>query len=159
MREQLPYRPNVAIIAFRNEEFLVINRFCDAQGAWKFPQGGIDNGEDVVSAAVREFSEELGSSALEVLGVSKHTNKYEWPDAQIEREYKKQGVRWRGQKQRFVVARFSGEENELEVEEEEVRAYKWVSRADVLRFDGDAEHALFKHYNHTIASVLDEFNL
>lgn len=159
MREKLPYRPNVCIIAFRDDQFLLVNRVCDEPGEWKFPQGGVDNGEDVISAAQREFLEELGTNTISVVGVSKHTNKYEWPDEQIARYYEKHGNRWRGQKQRFVIARFTGSEDDFTLEKDELRAHKWVSRKEVQAFDEDTEHKHFAHYNHAIRSVLEEFNL
>jgi putative (di)nucleoside polyphosphate hydrolase len=159
MREGLPYRPNTAIIAFRENKFLLINRYCDPEGAWKFPQGGIDNGEDVLAAALREFQEELGTNNLNILGVSKHTNKYEWPNEQISRHEQKSGKRFRGQHQRFVIARYTGDEEELAPADDEVRQHKWVSKKDVLNYNEDEEHLLFNNYNGIIKKILEEFNL
>lgn len=160
MRETLPYRPNVSIITHRDEEFLIINRYCDEEDEWKFPQGGVDESdEDLVAAGIREFAEELGTDKIDIVGISAHENRYEWPDEQIVEEYDEHGNQWRGQHQRFLVAQFTGAEKDLALCEEEVRAHRWVTREDVLRYNDKDDHRHFSHYNGVIQDILEEFDL
>ena len=60
----LPYRPCVGIMLVnRQGQVFVGQRRDNAQAAWQMPQGGIDKGEDVAAAALRELWEETGISA------------------------------------------------------------------------------------------------
>lgn len=158
MREKLPYRPNVSIICFADDEFLVINRIRDQTGAWKFPQGGIEQGEDVIRAAKREFAEEIGDHDIRVIGVSKITNTYEWSDEQIIEE-RKQGKHFRGQKQQFVIAKFNGDKKEIDVCKDEVSEHKWITREQVHEYSKREQHQHFSHYNQKILDVLLEFDI
>ncbi len=158
MRETLPYRPNVSIIAFKEDQFLVVNRVQDKPDTWKFPQGGIDNGEDAISAGLREFSEELGTSNLEIVGLSKHENRYEWPDEQIHKHNQKYDKQWRGQKQRFVIARYVGSDEDFKPDPDEISSYAWVSREQVLTSNKKREH-LFEQYDGLIQDIFYEFEL
>ena len=108
----LPFRPNVSIIAFKGNKFLVVNGVNWEANQWKFPQGGIDQGEDVITAGLREFKEEIGSDKLTVRGVSKHTNSYVWPDHIIESPPKHFDGMYKGQHQTFIIAEFHGEDQD-----------------------------------------------
>ena len=161
MQQHLAYRPAVSIIVHREDEFLIINRYSDEpHKQWKFPQGGVEeHDEDLVAAGLREFAEELGTDELDVLGVSQHENRYDWDEEGIRRHEEKTGRTYAGQHQRFVVARFTGTEQDLDLCDEEVRAHRWVSREDVIQYNRDGSHDHFSHYNGLISAILEEFDL
>jgi putative (di)nucleoside polyphosphate hydrolase len=54
------YRPNVAAILQRDDGRILVGERCDYVGAWQFPQGGVDRGESLRQALVREVREEIG---------------------------------------------------------------------------------------------------
>ena len=65
------YRPNVAAVILSPKypsecEFFIAQR-NDIKGAWQFPQGGIDEGENPREALFRELSEEIGTSEIEII--------------------------------------------------------------------------------------------
>ena len=157
--ESLPFRSNVSMIAFRktakDKEFLIASRINWPENFWKFPQGGIEEGENLLEAAKREFFEEIGTDKINILGVSKIENKYDWDNASIE---EKKCV-WRGQFQRFIIIEFLGEESDIKIDPEELKAYRWVSKEKVLAYTSESGHQLFRHYNGHISAVLKEFEL
>ncbi|MEZ4180512.1 MAG: WecB/TagA/CpsF family glycosyltransferase [Candidatus Doudnabacteria bacterium] len=115
------YRANVvAVVVNKNKRVLICKRgslhFGKLSGAktyedyWQFPQGGIDQGEDVLTAASRELIEETSLSDVEMLGVSNKINRYVWN--QGERSFwsvfsKRYG--YKGQEQNTVFFRYNGD--------------------------------------------------
>ena len=74
------YRPNVAMVVINSTNKVLICRRKNTR-TWQFPQGGIDNGEDIKKAMYRELSEEVGLSKADVslVGESEGTITYEIP--------------------------------------------------------------------------------
>jgi putative (di)nucleoside polyphosphate hydrolase len=153
--EKLPFRPNVCLITLKKDRFLLVSRINWPVGFWKFPQGGIDAGEDLLEAGKREFLEEVGSNNMKIIGVSKYENLYDWDDKGIENKNK----RWRGQAQRFLVVEFLGEESDIKIDPEELKDHKWVSREEIINYSKDPEHNLFRNYNGFIGKVFEEFSI
>jgi putative (di)nucleoside polyphosphate hydrolase len=149
--QALPYRNNVSMVVFRDDKFLLANRANWEDDRWKFPQGGTD-GEDIVIAARREFMEELGSNKFEVVGVSRYTNSYDWPDELIIKLHSQ----WKGQSQGFVFIRFLGDDEDLNRDPEEITAFKWVTKEDILEYSKDSEHKYFGNYNGLMPKILEE---
>ena len=54
------YRPNVAAILMNAQDEIFVAERINIKGAWQFPQGGIDEGEDAETAVFRELAEEIG---------------------------------------------------------------------------------------------------
>jgi len=66
------YRAGVGILLFNSLGEVFVGRRCDVEGeAWQMPQGGIEQDEPTLEAALRELKEEIGSNHVEVLGESK----------------------------------------------------------------------------------------
>src|SRR3989344_37454 len=105
----LPLRDNVSLIVFSGKKFLLVNLLDWEEDWWKFPQGGVEKGETLLEAGKREFREELGTDNIRVLGQSRYTNNYDWPDELIERKQNN----YRGQSQRFLVVEFLGKSNDI----------------------------------------------
>jgi len=151
----LPYRPNVSMVTFKGDKFLIVTLKDWEEGWWKFPQGGIDEGETVEQAAVREFKEELGTDKVCIRGVSKHSNRYDWP-VDVVLKYKRE---FRGQEQTFVLLEFLGDEGDIKLNPDEIQAHKWVSKEEILEYALDPDHCHFGSYNGCLSHILKEFNL
>ena len=97
------------------------------------PQGGIDEGEDVLAAAYREMYEEIGVKKENAMLVSKmpHTIKYNFPPEVMEEHAKKQDYlsQFCGQEQHWFVFQYFGKDEEINLhatdEPQEFRTWKW----------------------------------
>jgi putative (di)nucleoside polyphosphate hydrolase len=120
------YRPCVGIMLLnRLGEVFVGQRIDMPSAAWQMPQGGIDEGEDPRSAAFRELREEIGTEKAEIVAESQGWLHYDLPPELVE------GARhggWRGQRQKWFVMRFTGNDRDVDLatEHPEFSAWKWV---------------------------------
>jgi putative (di)nucleoside polyphosphate hydrolase len=100
--------------------------------AWQMPQGGIDPGEEPLAAAVRELWEETGIAAelVELVAEAPEELFYDLPEDLIGKLWK---GKWRGQRQRWFLFRFLGEDSDIDIAtaEPEFRAWRWTDPADL----------------------------
>jgi putative (di)nucleoside polyphosphate hydrolase len=109
----------------RNEVF-VGRRAGMQEDAWQMLQGGIGGGESPRQAALRELKEEIGTANVEVLAESKAWLYYDVPQQLAPKAWRS---RWRGQRQKWFVMLFKGDDAEINVgtEHPEFNAWRWVS--------------------------------
>ena len=124
------YRKNVGIVVFnQNAKVLMCARADKPDYQWQFPQGGIDEGEEVVNAAKRELWEETGIKSVKLIAVMPHSLRYDFP-AVIKKKFSKQGCGFVGQEQSWVLFYFEGKDDEINFhtnpDEIEFKAYEWV---------------------------------
>ncbi|QCE34258.1 RNA pyrophosphohydrolase [Acetobacteraceae bacterium] len=129
----LPYRPNAGIALFNRKGELFLGRRVDhRQQIWQCPQGGIQENETPEQAAWREMAEEIGTNKAKYLGEREGWVTYELPA----RLYGKAlGGRYRGQRQKWVVFAFLGEDKDINLEQfeyPEFSEWKWASPESIL---------------------------
>lgn len=122
------YRPNVGVVLFNREGRVWFGRRINTPGPfnWQFPQGGVDKGEDVLDAAVRELQEETGVVSTRYLGRTPAWIAYDFPDGY---RGSKLARGWRGQKQLWFALRFTGEDSEVNLlahRHVEFDAWRWA---------------------------------
>ena len=126
--EPLDYRAAVGIMLLNSRGEVFVARRCDipTMPAWQMPQGGIDPGETPRQAALRELKEEIGTAKAEIIGESRGWLHYDLP---IELAGSVWGGRYRGQRQKWFVMRFTGRDSDINVatEHAEFDAWQWVA--------------------------------
>ena len=130
--EQRPYRPCVGIFLLNNDGLVFAGRRIDSRAeAWQMPQGGIDAGESPLQACMREMREEIGTNTAELIGQHDDWLYYDIPLPLADRLW--QG-RYKGQKQKWMVLRFTGDDSDINIatEEPEFCEWKWLSPHDLV---------------------------
>ena len=122
------YRPNVAMVVINSFNKVLICRRKNTR-TWQFPQGGIDNGEDIKKAMYRELSEEVGLSEDDVslMGESEGTITYDIPKTI---RAKVLGGKFKGQEQKWFLLKLNKDNCEIKLDNEafpEFDKYEWVS--------------------------------
>jgi putative (di)nucleoside polyphosphate hydrolase len=105
-------------------EVLLCQR-ADASAGWQMPQGGVEDGEQPETAALRELKEEIGTDAVAILAQTKEWLQYELPQTLRGKAW---GGRYIGQRQKWFLMRFLGRDAEImrATQTPEFRAWRWA---------------------------------
>lgn len=131
-RSHLPYRPCVGITLFNKDGLVFVGERIDTPGAWQMPQGGIDEGEELLAAAHRELKEEVGTDQVELLKIADDKIRYDVPADVSVRHW---AGEFRGQEQSWVAMRFMGEDSDICIdchEPPEFNKWQWVKLEDTV---------------------------
>jgi len=124
--KNLPLRTGVGVIVLNEQnKVFVARRIDNSKKFWQMPQGGVDPQEDFLTAAYRELEEETSITSVKLIKELDGTTTYELPDNLL-------GIIWkgkyRGQKQKWFLMRFTGDEKEINIKTRhpEFLDWKWV---------------------------------
>lgn len=126
------YRKGVsALIINKNYEFIIVNLNSFEEQFYAIPGGGVEEGESLKEAAYREVLEELGIEAksLELVGKGEVPLQFTFKTPKV-----REGVEILGSERHFFGFKFIGDDSEIKLQEDEVRAYKWVPFTELGKF-------------------------
>jgi putative (di)nucleoside polyphosphate hydrolase len=127
------YRPNVAMIIVSNnypqkKEIFLAQR-NDLSDVWQFPQGGIDEGEEVKEALFRELEEEIGTKSVSIVHEYPEWISYDFPPKIADKMQP-----WIGQKQKYFLVKLDSDAKiNIETEHPEFSDYKFVGVDEALK--------------------------
>jgi putative (di)nucleoside polyphosphate hydrolase len=124
--KSLPLRKGVgiAVLNFENKVF-VGKRKDNPFDKWQMPQGGVNFDESLLSAMKRELVEETSIKSIDVLKEFSKWLEYELPEDLIGKIWK---GKYRGQKQKWFIVRFTGNDGEININTKypEFIDWKWI---------------------------------
>ncbi|PLX35448.1 MAG: RNA pyrophosphohydrolase [Hyphomicrobiales bacterium] len=158
--KKLPYRRCAGVMLLNKQGRVWVGRRSQkwlqevTPNVWQMPQGGIDRGETPKKAALRELYEETGAETVEILAEYKGWLSYDLPDEAL-------GValrgKYRGQRQKWFVMRFLGDESEFVIDgsnghKPEFDKWKWVKMKKLPKliapFKREVYEQLLKEFKH-----------
>ncbi|MCW8836734.1 MAG: RNA pyrophosphohydrolase [Rhodospirillales bacterium] len=130
----LPYRLGVGVLLLNRDGHVFTARRIDTEPeAWQMPQGGIDKDEDPRAAALRELEEETGITQAKIIDETQDWLAYDLPKDLRKKVWK---GRFRGQKQKWYVMRFTGKDEDIDLNHTghpEFNAWKWIDIEELPR--------------------------
>ena len=128
-----PYRPCVGIMLINQQGDIFGGQRLDNRAeAWQMPQGGIDEGEDVETACFREMREEIGTNKADILRLHPDWLNYDIPRPLADNLW---SGAYRGQTQKWVALRFTGEDTDINIQTEdpEFISWQWLSPDELIQ--------------------------
>jgi len=153
--KKLPLRRGVGIILLNKEnKVLVAKRIDNPKNFWQMPQGGVDEGEDFYHAALRELKEETSIISVKLIKEIENKFTYILPDHLI-------GIIWKGkfkgQKQKWFVMRFIGDELEINIKTKhpEFLDWKWIDLEDLTKIAVNFKLEVYKQVKSEVEKILN----
>ena len=153
--KNLPLRDGVGIVVFNKDgKIFVAKRIDNPKNYWQMPQGGVDQGENFLKAAFRELEEETSIKSVELIKELDGTTTYELPDHLL-------GIIWkgkyRGQKQKWFLMRFTGNEDEINVKTKkpEFLDWKWLEIEKITDTVVDFKLDVYKQVKEKVKKIIN----
>ncbi len=150
------YRPCVGVMLVNAEGRVFVGKRIDNKEGdwWQMPQGGVDPGEDLDAAVLRELAEETGVTSENVSLIERidEPMRYDLPDELVGKLW---GGRYRGQEQTWFLARFTGSEADIDLEAHdpaEFCEYRWVEPDEL-------PYLIVPFKKHVYRTVVERFRL
>ena len=153
--KNLPLRDGVGIVVLnKKNEVFVAQRIDNPKNFWQMPQGGVDEGEDFLKAAYRELEEETSIKNVKLIKELENTTTYELPDYLL-------GIVWKGkykgQKQKWFIMRFTGEEKEINIQTKnpEFLEWKWIDLDQITDVVVDFKLHVYQELKEKIKKIIN----
>ena len=153
--KDLPLRSGVGIVLLNKEnKVFVAKRIDNPKNFWQMPQGGVDNGEDFLSAAYRELEEETSIKNVELIRELDGFITYNLPDRLL-------GIIWKGkykgQKQKWFLMRHLGDDNEINIKTKkpEFLDWKWLEIEKITDTVVDFKLDVYKQIKEKVKKIIN----
>ena len=151
----LPLRNGVGIVLLNNKnKVFVAKRIDNPKNYWQMPQGGIDDGEDNLKAALRELKEETSINSVELIKEIEGYLTYNLPNNLL-------GIIWKGkfkgQKQKWFVFKFNGNDKEinLKTKKPEFLEWKWIELENITDTVVDFKLEIYKKIKEEVKKIIN----
>ena len=153
--KSLPLRNGVGIVVLnKKNKVFVARRIDNPKNFWQMPQGGVDKGEDFLSAAFRELEEETSIKNVELITEIEGTTIYELPKKLL-------GIIWKGkykgQRQKWFLMRYLGNDNEINIrtKKPEFLDWKWIDVDKITDVVVDFKLNVYKELKDKIKKIIN----
>ena len=152
---ELPLRSGVGIVVLNKQnKVFVAKRIDNPKNFWQMPQGGVDKGEDFLTAAYRELEEETSIKKVKLIKEIDGTLTYELPDHLL-------GIIWKGkykgQVQKWFLMRFLGNDEEINIKTNnpEFLEWKWIDLNLLTEVVVDFKLHVYKELKEKIKKIIN----
>ena len=151
----LPLRSGVGIVVLnKKNEVFVAKRIDNQKNFWQMPQGGVDKGEEYLTAAYRELEEETSIKNVDLIKELDGLLSYELPKSLL-------GIIWkgkyRGQEQKWFVVRFLGQDSEIDIKTKnaEFCEWKWIDLENITDFVVDFKLHVYEDVKKKVKEIIN----
>ena len=151
----LPLRCGVGIVLLnKNNKVFVAKRIDNQKNFWQMPQGGVDKGEDYLTAAYRELEEETSIKNVKLVKELDGLISYELPNNLLGTIWK---GKYRGQEQKWFVMRFVGQDNEVNIKTKipEFCEWKWINLEHITDSVVDFKLHVYKEVEKKVKEIIN----
>jgi putative (di)nucleoside polyphosphate hydrolase len=152
--KNLPLRSGVGIVVLNKaNKVFVAKRIDNAKNFWQMPQGGVDEGEDYLTAAYRELEEETSIKNVELISELDGLITYNLPEHLL-------GIIWKGkykgQRQKWFLMRYLGEDNQINIKTKkpEFLDWKWVDLKEITNLVVDFKLHMYQEVQQKVQKLL-----
>ena len=152
--KNLPLRSGVGIVVINKEnKVFVAKRIDNPKNFWQMPQGGVNDGEDFLTAAYRELEEETSIKDVELISELEGFITYDLPDRLL-------GIIWKGkykgQKQKWFLMRYLGRDEEINIKTDkpEFLEWKWVDIDKITEIVVDFKLNVYKELKEKVKKII-----
>ena len=153
--DNLPFRNGVGIVVLnKDNKVFVAKRIDNPKKFWQMPQGGVDNGEDYLTAAYRELEEETSIKNVKLIKELDGLITYELPKKLL-------GVIWkgkyRGQEQKWFLMKFVGSEDEINIKTKkpEFLEWRWIDLEKITDYVVDFKLHVYQEVKEKVKKILN----
>jgi len=153
--KNLPLRSGVGIIVLnKDNKIFVAKRIDNPKDYWQMPQGGVDEGEDFLTAVFRELEEETSIKNVKLIKEIDEMISYELPNNLL-------GIIWkgkfRGQKQKWFLMRYLGKDEDINIKTKnpEFLDWKWIELDEITNVVVDFKLHVYQLLKEKIKKIIN----
>jgi len=153
--KNLPFRNGVGIVLLNKEnKVFVAKRIDNPKNFWQMPQGGVDKGEDFLTAALRELEEETNIKNVNLIKEIEGITTYELPDHLLGIIWK---GRYKGQKQKWFLMKFVGDDKEIDINTKnpEFLDWKWIDLEQITEVVVNFKLHVYKELKEKVKKIIN----
>jgi putative (di)nucleoside polyphosphate hydrolase len=154
-KEELPLRTGVGIVLLNSKNKIFVGKRIDnPKKFWQMPQGGVDKNEELLQAAKRELKEETSIKSVELIKELDEWLEYDLPKNLLGKLWK---GKYKGQKQKWFIMKFLGNESEINVKTShpEFFEWKWIELDEITKVVVDFKLNVYKKIKEKVKTIIN----
>ena len=154
-KEELPLRTGVGIVLLNDKNKIFVGKRIDnPKNFWQMPQGGVDKNEELLQAAKRELKEETSIKSVELIKELDEWLEYDLPKNLLGKVWK---GKYKGQKQKWFIMKFLGNESEINVKTShpEFFEWKWIELDEITKVVVDFKLNVYEKIKEKVKTIIN----